>query len=182
MADASQPWLIPGAIRDPQSVTPHWDRLVDLIPGVKIQEIKRVSTAYGFLEELWRKDWGFGDADQVFQTTLMSGRISAWHSHGKTFDRLYVASGIVQIVLYDYVRRLVNELVYGDHRPALVVIPPGIWHGTRNVGPGPARVINVVDRAYSYTEPDHWRLPADTDQIPFDGFRRALLQKPPPGP
>jgi dTDP-4-dehydrorhamnose 3,5-epimerase len=169
-----EPWMLPGAVRDRQSVTPHWEQVLDLIPDVRVHEVKRVSTGYGFLEEIWRKEWGFGEADQVFQSTLLPGRISAWHAHARTTDRLYVASGILQIVLFDAVRRKVNEFVFGDHRPALVVIPPGIWHGTRNVGTGPARLINVTDRAYSYSEPDHWRLPPETDQIPFDGFRRPV--------
>ena len=27
-------------------------------------------------------------------------------------------------------------------------------------------LINVVSEAYSYTEPDHWRLPPDAAEIP----------------
>jgi dTDP-4-dehydrorhamnose 3,5-epimerase len=31
----------------------------------------------------------------------------------------------------------------------------------------PALILNIVDRAYVYKSPDHWRLPPDTEQIPF---------------
>jgi len=36
------------------------------------------------------------------------------------------------------------------------------------ISPEPAILINVVDHAYQYENPDHWRLPSDTDQIPHD--------------
>jgi dTDP-4-dehydrorhamnose 3,5-epimerase len=28
-------------------------------------------------------------------------------------------------------------------------------------------VINIVDRAYDYHDPDHWRVPDDSPHIPF---------------
>ncbi|MEA2891954.1 MAG: hypothetical protein QOI05_2747 [Bradyrhizobium sp.] len=31
----------------------------------------------------------------------------------------------------------------------------------------PSLTLNRVDRAYSYENPDHWRLPPDTPDIPF---------------
>jgi dTDP-4-dehydrorhamnose 3,5-epimerase len=37
----------------------------------------------------------------------------------------------------------------------------------QNIGDGPAAVLNAVDRAYDYEDPDHWRLPADTPEIPY---------------
>jgi dTDP-4-dehydrorhamnose 3,5-epimerase len=49
----------------------------------------------------------------------------------------------------------------------LVVVPPGVWHGVQNTGSVPGLLLNVVDRAYCYEEPDHWRLPADTANIPY---------------
>lgn len=29
------------------------------------------------------------------------------------------------------------------------------------------RAVNDIDRAYRYEDPDHWRLPADTGEIPY---------------
>jgi dTDP-4-dehydrorhamnose 3,5-epimerase len=52
-------------------------------------------------------------------------------------------------------------------RPALVTIPPRVWHAVRNLSSTPSMMLNLTDRAYSYEDPDHWRLPADTDRIPF---------------
>ena len=49
-----------------------------------------------------------------------------------------------------------------------------------NVGPRESSLLNLVSRAYSYAEPDHWRLPADTGKILCDGFRRAVRANLPP--
>jgi dTDP-4-dehydrorhamnose 3,5-epimerase len=76
-------------------------------------------------------------------------------------------------VLYDARRDsstggLTNEFRFGERRPGLVVIPPGVWHGLRNLQSAPSVVVNLVDRAYAYDAPDHWRLPPDTPEIPYD--------------
>jgi len=31
----------------------------------------------------------------------------------------------------------------------------------------PGALLNLVDQVYAYDDPDHWSLPADTDQIPY---------------
>jgi dTDP-4-dehydrorhamnose 3,5-epimerase len=61
----------------------------------------------------------------------------------------------------------VNELRLGALRPGLVSIPPKVWHGVENLSNGSAVLLNLVDRAYRYERPDHFRLPADSDQIPY---------------
>jgi len=177
MSELNRPWMIEGAERDGQSVTPKWDSVGNhLIPGVKVFETRNVLTGYGRLVEIYREDWGLDDdpVRQVYQSTLNPGEGSAWHAHGDTRDRLFVNAGTMRIVLYDSQSRVVNAFTLGEHRPGLVVIPQGVWHGILNVGHGPASVINLVSHAYDYEEPDHWRLPADTDKIACDDFRRAL--------
>jgi dTDP-4-dehydrorhamnose 3,5-epimerase len=166
---------IEGATLDRQSVTPHWDRIRDLIDGVRITEVKHVPTGYGYLTELFRPEWDPGGegVGGAFIAVLEPGGISAWHAHAQTVDRLFVVEGMVRIVLYDAragsrtFGRLNDDLVFGDRRPALVVIPPGVWHGIRNVSTGRAAAINFVSRAYSYEAPDHLRLPPDAPQIPY---------------
>lgn len=50
--------------------------------------------------------------------------------------------------------------------PQLVVVPPGVWHGVKPLR-GPASFVNIITHPYCYDDPDEWRLPYDTDQIPF---------------
>jgi dTDP-4-dehydrorhamnose 3,5-epimerase len=172
--------LLAHAAKDAQSITADWVRPQELIEGVAVKEPKNVCKASGdVLCEVFRADWALdsGTIDQVFQSTLLPGSITAWPAHRLTTDRLFVTSGLIQIVLYDdrpdsATRGLLNVFRYGTARPGLVVIPPGIWHGVQNISDTPALLLNLVDKAYQYDDPDHWRLPVDTDRIPYTFERR----------
>lgn len=168
-------WLLPDAKRDAQSITRDWQpadqRLID---GISIREMRPVLTGYGHLTEALRGEWlaGAATVDQIFFSTLQAGGISAWHAHGETTDRLFVVSGQMRVVLYDArqgspTRGLINEFKLAAVRPMLVVIPPRVWHGVQNYCGAPAVLMNAVDRAYRYEDPDHWRLPADSPEVPY---------------
>ena len=110
--------------------------------------------------------------DQVFQVLLQPNGLSAWHAHAVTTDRLFVNHGQIKIVLYDArpqspTHGVINEYRLGTVRPALLVVPPQVWHGVQNLSHEPSLLLNLVDEAYRYEDPDHWRLPPDTDQIPY---------------
>lgn len=103
---------------------------------------------------------------------LHRGAISAWHAHEFTTDRLFVTQGLVRVVLYDAregspTRGLLNEFRFGLVRPAIVSVPPRVWHGVQNIADGPSTILNIVDRAYDYDDPDHWRIPHTSTEIPF---------------
>ena len=99
--------------------------------------------------------------------------------HGLTATRRYLVMGSRslersghRVVLYDArgdspTRGQMNEFRIGTVRPGLIVIPPGVWHGVQNLHDGPSTLVNLVDRAYRYDDPDHWRLPPDTAEIPY---------------
>jgi dTDP-4-dehydrorhamnose 3,5-epimerase len=166
--------FIQGTRKDAQSILSDWLPAQQLLQDVKVIEVRNVTKGNGVLTEVFRSDWNIDDApvDQVFQVTLGPGQISAWHVHRKTRDRLFVNHGAMRIVLYDARRASstyghVNEFGFGSHRPALVLVPPGVWHGLQNLRQRAGRVLNLVDRAYSYEDPDHWRLPLDSPRIPY---------------
>lgn len=169
------PWCFPGATPRPESVTADWEWVgKPLIQGVQVKEVKNVPTGYGVLNEVWREDWGLDPfpVRQVFQGTFEPGQLSAWHAHAVTTDRLFVTSGRMRIVLYDARPEsptfgLLNEITLGSLRPGLVIVPPQVWHGVKNVGSSLASLLNLVDEAYSYREPDHWSVPSDSPSIPY---------------
>ncbi len=175
MTQESGTWLLSGAQKDKQSITYDWQLTCQsLIEGVLIKEIKPVPTSYGYLTEVFRTDWWHEHevVDQIFQAWIQPGAISAWHAHEITTDRLFVSQGTLRIVLYDNrpdspTRGSINQFRFGAVRPALVIVPPKVWHGVENVGPSPALLINAVNKAYQYKDPDHWRLPSDSSEIPF---------------
>lgn len=163
------------AIKRMQSVTSDWDFLQSLVEGVKVKEIKNVPKPGGFVTEVFRRDWKLDKypVDQVFQVTLEPGVISAWHAHEKTIDRLFVNQGMVKIVLFDGRKNSntygqVNVFRAGETRPTLIVIPPLVWHGVQNISSKVSRLLNMVDHAYKYEDPDHWELPYDSDEIPYN--------------
>ena len=171
----SDGWRPPGATKDRQTLTARWEPArLELIDGVRVREVANIPKRDGHLTEIFRSDWALDatGVGQVFQVVLASGKISGWHAHEKTLDRLFVSSGIVRIVLFDGrdgspTKGRINEFRFGTIRPALVVVPPRVWHGLQNVGEAPAVVLNLVDLAYDYEDPDHWRLPSETTEIPF---------------
>ena len=164
-----------GAQQDRQSVTSDWNCVQDVIDGVRVREVKNVVKARGdVLCEVFRRDWMLddGDVDQVFQSLMNPGSISAWHVHHRTSDRLFASGGLFRIVLFDArpnssTHGRINEFRFGALRPALLIIPPGVFHGVQNISNQPAVLLNLVDKAYQYEDPDHWRLPLDTDKIPY---------------
>lgn len=176
----SDAWKL-GATPDLQSTDETWAfvnrRLID---GVEVREVRNVPKGNGMVTELFRRDWFGGEIviDQVFQAIVEAHCVSAWHAHAYTVDRLFVNLGMMRVVLYDArdaspTFGLVNDVVAGLHRPALVIVPPGVWHGVQNLLNQPGAIINMPDAAYRYDAPDHWRLPADTDRIPYR-FQRAV--------
>jgi len=160
--------------KDTQSITSDWLPNIELIDGVEIREVKNVAKETGYLVEMFRGDWGFynNKIDQVFQVALFPGTKSGWHVHQITTDRLFVNYGLVKIVLFDArtdskTYGKINELRFGTIRPAMVIVPPGVWHAVENLYEGTSLLINIVDYAYNYENPDHFRLPIDTDLIPY---------------
>jgi dTDP-4-dehydrorhamnose 3,5-epimerase len=163
-----------GSKRDAPSVTSDWQVLREAIADVEVREVKNVLKDNGYLTEVWREDWKLQPSGvaQVFQALIEPRGISAWHVHRQATDRLFATHGRLKIVLYDArpdseSTGRINVFLCGPARPMLIVVPPGVWHGVQNVGASPALLLNLPDRAYAYEAPDHWRLPPDTDQIPY---------------
>lgn len=168
-------WRLNGNTKDNQSITRDWTSSTEtLIEGVRLREVRNVIKPNGILTELYRKDWQLDELpiEQVFQVQINPGAVSAWHAHELTTDRLFAISGVLLVVLYDARQasptyRQVNEFRCGFARPGLVTVPPGVWHGVCNIGRESATLVNMVDRAYCYEDPDHWRVPSDSREVPY---------------
>jgi dTDP-4-dehydrorhamnose 3,5-epimerase len=162
------------AKKDTQSITSDWLNMQQLIDGVIIREVKNVAKETGYLTEIYREDWDFvnNNIQQIFQVALFPNTASGWHTHKLTTDRLFVNSGLIKIVLYDgrtdsSTFGLVNEFRFGTIRPALLIVPPNVWHAVQNIYDDTSYLINFVDCKYNYSDPDHYRLPLNTDLIPY---------------
>jgi dTDP-4-dehydrorhamnose 3,5-epimerase len=173
--------MLPGAQKDPQIVTSDWHSVSPGIENVVIREVLHVPRDHGVITETFRPEWDPTGQPivHVYQSRLYPGAIGAWSCHAKSVDRLFVNQGHLKVVLFDgreesrTFGRIV-ELHVGDARPAFIVLPTGIWHGLQNLGSTDALVLNYPTHAYHYEDPDHWRLPYDTEQIPYTWRARGL--------
>ena len=145
-----------------------------MIEGVVLRELKPIPDERGWLMELMRSDWNvFEKFGQVYLTTVYPGVVKAWHYHKKQTDNMICIKGMLKLVLYDSRKssstyKEVNEIFFGERKPLLVKIPPLIYHGFKAIGGETAYDINVPTQPYNYKEPDEFRLPPDTKQIPYD--------------
>jgi dTDP-4-dehydrorhamnose 3,5-epimerase len=166
--------MLRGAQKDGQQVTADWQLLGRQIEGVCVRDVRHVPRDHGVITEIFRPDWDPTGLPvvHIYQSRLFAGALGAWSCHARTTDRLFVNQGHVKLVLYDArdgsgTRGQLFELLAGDVRPCLVVVPPGIWHGLQNLGQGDALILNCPTEAYSYQDPDHYRLPYDSEEIPY---------------
>jgi dTDP-4-dehydrorhamnose 3,5-epimerase len=143
---------------------------LDPIDGVRYRPARPVSHHHGHLTEVFRADWGLTEAliVQVNLTTTFPGRIRAWGIHRLTVDRLFAATGSLCIVCYDGRRGsptfgCVNELMLGERNQGLIVIPPGVYHGWKNIGANEATIVSMPSELYNHDGPDRWELPWDSD-------------------
>ena len=140
------------------------------IEGVKYRLAGPVSHHNGHLTEVFRADWGLTDYPvvQVNLTTTFPGRTRAWGLHQNTTDRLFAATGSLCVVCYDGRRNSptfgsVNEFMLGGRNQGLVIIPPGVYHGWKNVGYDEAAIVSMPSQLYDHNGPDRWELPWDSD-------------------
>jgi dTDP-4-dehydrorhamnose 3,5-epimerase len=166
--------MLQGARKDSQQVNEQWDRVGATMDGVAIREVRHVPRDHGVITEIFRPEWDPTGLPviHIYQSRLFPGALGAWSCHRRTTDRLFVNQGQLKIVLYDdrddsATKGAIMQLVAGDARPCLIVLPPGVWHGAQNVGPCDALFINCPTEAYNYADPDHYRLPYDTAEIPY---------------
>ena len=175
--------MLPGAKKDPQLITSDWHKVEELIEGVSVREVRHVPRDHGVITEVFRPEWDPTGLPvvHIYQSRLYPGALGAWSCHAHTTDRLFVNQGNIKVVLYDgregsKTSGMVNELYAGDARPFLVVLPPGVWHGLQNLGSQEALVLNMPTNSYNYEDPDHYRLPYDTLEIPYSWKSGAVVR------
>jgi len=145
-----------------------------MIDGVKIKKLKVIPDERGRLMEILRGDEEmFQKFGQVYMTTTYPGVIKAWHYHKIQTDNIAVVKGMLKVALYDPregspTRGEVDEFFIGEHNPLLIQVPPQVYHGWKCISEQEAIVINCPTEPYNYKNPDEYRLPFDTDQIPYD--------------
>jgi dTDP-4-dehydrorhamnose 3,5-epimerase len=150
------------------------DRMTEKIQGVNIKPLKVAADERGWLMEILRCDDDvFQQFGQVYITTAYPGVVKAWHYHKKQTDNFTCIRGMLKVVLYDArkessTHKTLMELFVGEKTPILVIVPPGVYHGFKALGTETAFFLSIPTLPYNYTNPDEFRLPPDSPEIPYD--------------
>ncbi len=145
-----------------------------MIKGVSIKKLKVIPDERGRLMEILRSDDEiFIKFGQVYITTTYPGVIKAWHYHKIQTDNVCCVKGMIKAVLYDSrenssTYKEINEFFVGEYNPVLISIPPRVCHGWKCISDAESLVVNMPTEIYNRENPDEYRLPPDTKEIPYD--------------
>ena len=147
---------------------------MDKIEGVQVKNLLVIPDERGWLMEILRNDDDiFEKFGQVYVTTAYPGVVKGWHYHKIQTDNFTCIHGMMKVVLYDSRENSptyenIIELFVGDKNPLLLRVPPLVYHGFKGIGTETAYFLSISTEHYNYFEPDEFRLPPDTDLIPYD--------------
>lgn len=161
--------------RDVQTVDAAGRRLDPLPEGVVLRDLVTHVDERGTVCELLDDRWGVHPASICFAYTftIRPGKAKGWGMHREHEDRYAFLSGELEIALYDgredaATAGMQSRLFLSELHRKLLVIPRGVWHAERNPGTVDARVINFPTIPYDHTNPDKYRLPLGTPELPVD--------------
>lgn len=146
------------------------------IDGVQVEPYSLWPDDRGYFTEIIRLGQGLpagfpAESTQVSAALSYPGTIKAFHYHLHQTDFWAPVQGMFQVALADlrtgsptFGRR--NTFYAGVLRPWRILIPPGVAHGYKVIGEGPAMLVYVTDRHYN--PEDEGRLPYDHPGINYD--------------
>lgn len=153
------------------------------IGGVIVSQLKRFNDDGGALTEIARLSAGKLEAFSDFQLAQINfseidpGIVKAFHLHEKQTDIWYVPPTCkILLVLIDLrldspTRDNQMRIILGDCSDRLVLIPPGVAHGCKNVKSRTGQIIYLVDRQFS-SDPEE----CDEKRLPWDFAGKSIWE------
>lgn len=152
------------------------------IDGVILNPTAIIGDDRGVILELIdaRQEYWSAGVPYVYMGTCRPRRAKGWGMHKQHTDRYLVLAGEMVLVLYDdrddsATRGVVQEFFLTRDGLNQITIPPGVWHAHVNVGQGDLVFANAPTEPFQHDNPDKWRLPLETDEIPYSFARFELL-------
>lgn len=145
-----------------------------MIQDVTVKKLVRHVDDRGFFMEVLRDDdellKRFGQASL---SKTYPGVVKAFHYHERQDDLWFFPCGNAQVVLHDLRKDSptlgeTNVFYMGEDNPILLVIPKGVAHGYRVLGPEPAVIMYFTTESYDPKDPDEKRLDWNDPGIGFD--------------
>ena len=145
-----------------------------MIDGVRIKQLKVIPDERGYVMEILRCDDDMYEKfGQTYITSCYPGVIKGWHYHKVQADHFTCIIGMVKVALYDDrdespTRGEVNEFFMGEKNNILLKIPRGVLHGFKAIGNETAVIVNVPTEPYNRENPDEYRVPYNSKDVPYD--------------
>lgn len=162
------------AVRDRQTVTAEGKPITPMIEGVHFRPLPTHIDARGSVGELMDPRWNWHVDPIVFCYffTIRPGYVKGWNLHKEHEDRYAIVSGEMELVLFDprpesATCGQVSRIVLSDRQRQIVNVPKNVWHADHNFGSADVVIVNFPTMAYDHANPDKYRLPIDTDLIPY---------------
>ncbi len=125
-----------------------------MIDGIIIKKLNKDIDERGWLAEIWRTDETDYLPKMSYVSLTKAGMVRGPHEHTKQTDCfIFVGPGKFELYLWDRREQSRTKDEYikieaGENEPCLVLVPPGIVHGYKNVGQVDAYCINLPDKLY----------------------------------
>ena len=125
-----------------------------MIEGVIVKELKKYDDDRGWLIEIYRNDMIDYKPAMSYISETNPGVARGPHEHKYQSDCFaFVGPGTFKVYLWDNreasqtnKEKFIGE--FGEAKPGLVIIPPGVVHGYKCVSDIPGRVINFPNKLY----------------------------------
>lgn len=149
-----------------------------MIEDVKVKKLRLLPDERGFLMEMLRADDPlFEKFGQVYITGCKKGIAKAWHYHQEQTDHFICVLGRALVALCDLRQnsatfKKIQDFVLEappceENEPLLLKIPPWVAHGFTAFDCDEARIVNIPTLPYKYDNPDEYRFPWDSKEIPY---------------
>ena len=163
-----------GALHVPSSNRPNERAQEVHIEGVVLNPTAVIGDDRGIILELIdlrQEYWSLG-SPFVYMGTCRPRRAKGWGMHKNHTDRYMIIAGEMVLALYDGrddspTSGVVQEFYLTRDGLNQLTIPPGVWHAHYNPGETDLIFVNAPSQPYNHADPDKWRLPIDTDEIPY---------------
>lgn len=99
---------------------------------------------------------------QINYSVMYPHVIKAWHRHHHQTDFWLCVRGHIKVGVHRESDGRSWQAVIGEKRPAMVIIPPTLWHGMTAIGGASAGLLYYVTKAYDPVKPDEERRAHDS--------------------
>lgn len=144
-----------------------------MVKGVQVIPLIAHMDDRGYLIEIARRAGApephsvvhqFGQVYLVGNTTR--GTIRAFHKHNELWDWFFISHGSAKFVLVDDrddspTKGEMMTVVIGERKPALIVVPPGVYHGWMSLEDD-TQMVSTASHVYNREKPDEVRIPPDS--------------------